>query len=325
VETAALRDRIEEHIRRHGLIEPGAAVACLVSGGADSTCLWHALRTLGYRASALHVNHGLRGADSDEDAVFCREELGAEVIELDGRGLSEAALRDQRYSVGRDGLRATGHTASDQVETILYRLVSRGTATGMDARRADGVVRPLLTVWREETATYCETEGLVFRVDESNADTKRGLIRDEVMPLLRRLHPAAEPNVLRALDLRETLAPALAELLSSPAGSKRVDLGGGVQAVREYDRLWLEHGPVDLVGEIRWGEWRIRSGLEGLKVRGWRPGDRLAGRTKKIQDVFVDGKVPRSEREAWPLVVRGDEVVAVPGLVEHPGIEAVRE
>jgi tRNA(Ile)-lysidine synthase len=55
-------------------------------------------------------------------------------------------------------------------------------------------------------------------------------------------------------------------------------------------------------------------------VRGWKPGDRLAGRRRKIQDVFVDAKVPRSEREAWPLVVRGDEVVAVPGIVEHPGV-----
>ena len=325
MDTAALRERIEEHVRRHDLIEPGGEVRCLVSGGADSTCLWHALTALGYRTSALHVNHRLRGADSDLDASFCREVLGAEVIELDGRGLGEAALRDQRYSVGQGALRATGHTASDQVETILYRLVSRGTATGIEPRRADGVVRPLLTVWRSETAAYCEAEGIGFRVDASNAATKRGLIRDEVLPLLRRLHPAAEENILRALDRRETLPPALAELLSSPAGSKRVDLGGGLQAVREYDRLWLERGPVDLAGEIRWGEWRIRSGLAGLKVRGWRPGDRLAGRAKKIQDVFVDAKVPRSEREAWPLVVRGDEVVAVPGLVEHPDVECVRK
>jgi tRNA(Ile)-lysidine synthase len=325
VDTAALRERIEEHVRRHDLIEPGGEVRCLVSGGADSTCLWHALAALGYRTSALHVNHRLRGADSDLDASFCREVLGAEVIELDGRGLGEAALRDQRYSVGQGALRATGHTASDQVETILYRLVSRGAATGIEPRRADGVVRPLLTVWRAETAAYCEAEGIGFRVDASNAATKRGLIRDEVLPLLRRLHPAAEENILRALDRRETLPPALAELLSSPAGSKRVDLGGGLQAVREYDRLWLEHGPVDLAGEIRWGEWRIRSGLAGLKVRGWRPGDRLAGRAKKIQDVFVDAKVPRSEREAWPLVVRGDEVVAVPGLVEHPDVQCVRK
>jgi tRNA(Ile)-lysidine synthase len=186
------------------------------------------------------------------------------------------------------------------------------------------VVHPLLTVWREETEAYCRAEGLPFRVDSSNAGTKRGLIRDEILPLLRRLHPAADENVLRALDLRETLTPALAELLASPSGSKRVDLGGGVQAVREYDRLWLEDGPVDLAGEVRWGQWRIRSELAGLRVRGWRPGDRLAGRTKKIQDLFVDAKIPRSEREAWPLVVRGDDVVAVPGIVDALGIEATR-
>ncbi|HVA29899.1 MAG TPA: tRNA lysidine(34) synthetase TilS [Gaiellaceae bacterium] len=320
----ALRERIEEHIRRHGLIEPGAAICCLVSGGADSTCLWHALGELGYRVSALHVNHRLRGADSDADARFCAEALGAEVVELDGAGLTEAELREQRYSLAHDRPRATGHTASDQVETILYRLVARGSATGIELRRADGVVRPLLAVWRPETEDYCRAEGLAFRVDASNAGTKRGLIREEILPLLRRLHPAADENLLRALDTRETLSPALAELIASPAGSKRVDLGGGVQAVREYDRLWLEQGPVELAGEVRWGEWSIRSELAGLKVRGWRPGDRLAGRRKKIQDLFVDAKIPRSEREAWPLVVRGDEVVAVPGIVDAPGIEAAR-
>ena len=322
---AKLIERIEGHIRRHELIAPGGEVCSLVSGGADSTCLWHALRVLGYRVSALHVNHKLRGVASDDDARFCADALGAQVVELDGTGLSEAELREQRYAVGRDRLRATGHTASDQVETILYRLVSRGTATGIELRREDGVVRPLLGVWREETAAYCDAEGVPFRVDASNPDTKRGMIRDEILPLLRQLHPAADENLLRALDARETLPPALADLLASPAGSKRVDLGGGMQAVREYDRLWLEHGPVDLEGEVRWGAWRIRSGLEGLKVRGWRPGDRLAGRSKKIQDVFVDAKIPRSDREAWPLVVRGDEVVAVPGIVEHPEVTCERD
>jgi tRNA(Ile)-lysidine synthetase-like protein len=81
---------------------------------------------------------------------------------------------------------------------------------------------------------------------------------------------------------------------------------------------------VTLDHEVRWGEWRITADEKGLKVRAWRPGDRLAGRSKKIQDVFVDAKVPRSEREAWPLVVRGDEVVAVPGLVEAEGVTAER-
>jgi tRNA(Ile)-lysidine synthase len=76
---------------------------------------------------------------------------------------------------------------------------------------------------------------------------------------------------------------------------------------------------------VRWGPWTIESDIEDLKVRAWRPGDRLAGRRKKIQDVFVDAKIPRSERETWPLVVRGDEVVAVPGVVEAPGIRATRD
>jgi tRNA(Ile)-lysidine synthetase-like protein len=320
-----LLDRIEGFVRAHELLEPGGAVTCLVSGGADSTCLWHALGAIGYRVSAVHVNHKLRGAESEDDARFCAELLGAEFVELDGGGLTEAELRDQRYSVARDRVRATGHTASDQVETILFRLASRGSATGMAPRRDDGVVHPLLGVWRVETQAYCEAAGLAFRVDSSNAGTKRGLIRDDILPLLRRLHPDADANILRALDARATLPPELAELLAWPAGSRRVDLGDGMMAVREYDRLWLERGPVDLDGEVRWGPWRIRARTEGLKVRGWRAGDRLAGRRKKIQDVFVNAKIPRSDREAWPLVVRGDEVVAVPGIVEHPDVEARRD
>ena len=316
--------RIEAHVRERELIPSGGDVVCLVSGGADSTCLWHALRALGHGVSALHVDHGLRGEESDEDARFCREQLGAEVV--DGRGGStEEELRRIRYSFATDCLRATGHTASDQVETILFRLVTSGAATGIKPKRDDGVVRPLLPLWRSETEAYCHAAGLVFRTDSSNDGTKRGLIRREILPALRLLHPAAEANLLRTLDERATLPPALEKLLASPEGSKRVDLGGGVQAVREYDRLWLERGPVALGrGEVLWGEWRIESELGGLKVRAWRAGDRLAGRTKKIQDVFVDAKIPRSDRETWPLVVRGNEVVAVPGIVEAPGVKAER-
>ncbi len=316
--------RIEAHIRRQRLIEPGGAVLCLVSGGPDSTCLLHALRELGYRASALHVDHGLRGGESDEDARFCARELGAEIVRAGGAGASEAELRELRYAQAAGRLRATGHTASDQVETILYRLVTSGNTRGIKVRREDGVVRPLLPLWREETEAFCTERGLAFRVDSSNPGTTRGLIRDEIVPLLRRIHPAARENVLRSLERRRTLPPALAELLDAPAGSLRVDLGGGIQAVREHDRLWLEHGPIRLDGEVAWGVWRIRSNLPGLIVRGWRPGDRLAGRSRKIQDVFVDAKIPRSDREGWPLVVRGDEVVAVPGIVEAVGVEAVR-
>ncbi len=317
-----LLERIESHVRGYGLIDPGGDVLCLVSGGADSTCLYHALRELGYRASALHVDHGLRGAESDADAAWCAERFDAAVVR--GSGVTEAELRDSRYSFRGDRLRATGHTLSDQVETILYRLAARGTTKGIEVRRADGVVRPLLCVWREETEAFCRERGLEWREDSTNTDTLRGLIRSEIVPRLESIHPAARENILRVLDERRTMPPELAELFDAPVGSKRVDLGGGVQAVREHDRLWLESGPRDLDGEVVFGGWRIQSSLPGLRVRGWRPGDRLAGRRKKVQDVFVDAKIPRSDREGWPLVVRGDEVVAVPGIVDAKGVTAAR-
>jgi tRNA(Ile)-lysidine synthase len=320
---ATVAERVERFVREHELIEPGGDVCCLVSGGADSTCLWHVLGELGYRVSAVHVSHGLRGEESEEDARHCRELLGAEI--LDGVGIgharpaTEADLREIRYRLteGR-GLRATGHTASDQVETVLYRLVSSGNTRGIKPRREDGVVRPLLTIWREETESYCREYGLPLRVDSSNPDTKRGLIRDEILPLLRRLHPGADENLL-ALASAEARMPralerTLAELLSSTEGSKAADLGGGIRAVREYDTVRLE-------GTVEFGPWRLESSVSGLEVRTRRPGDRLAGRRKKVQDLLVDAKVPRAERDTWPLVVSGDEVVSVPEVADAPGWE----
>src|SRR3712207_3975947 len=98
MEAATVRARVEADIRRHDLIPPGGEVVCLVSGGADSACLWHALGALGYRVRALHVNHHLRGRESDEDAEFCRDQFAAEVVDAPG-GKTEAELRDLRYAV----------------------------------------------------------------------------------------------------------------------------------------------------------------------------------------------------------------------------------
>ena len=309
-------ERIESHIRENGLIEPGAEVLCLVSGGADSTCLWHALGELGYRVSALHIAHGLRGAESDDDARFCREAFAAEIVEASGS--TEAELRDLRYSLATDRLRATGHTASDQVESVLLGLVASGSPQRIKAKREDGVVRPLLGVWREEVRAWCDERGLSYRDDSSNPGTKRGLIRDEILPLLEQLDPRARASLLSLADERPRLPRALertlAELLADREGARAADLGGGVRAVREYDTLRLE-------GTLTWGPWTLESDRPGLEVRGRRPGDHLAGRRKKVQDLFVDAKVPRSERDSWPVVVHGEEVVAVPGVAEAPGWE----
>jgi len=320
--TEDLRERVESYVRAHDLIPPGGGVCCLVSGGADSTCLWHILGELGYRVSAVHVNHGLRGLESEDDARHCRELISAEILtpcDTVSRGSTEADLRGMRYrlTAGR-GLRATGHTASDQVETVLYRLVSSGSTKAIKPRREDGVVRPLLSLWRENTEAYCRGHGLAFRVDSSNRDTKRGLIRDEILPLLRKLHPGADENLLALTSERPRLPRALertlAELLSSNAGTKTADLGAGIRAVREYDTVRLE-------GRVVFGPWRLQSSVPGLVVRTRRPGDRLAGRRKKVQDLLVDAKVPLLERDEWPLVVSGEEVVAVPGVAEAPGWE----
>src|SRR4051794_2438035 len=129
-----LCERVETFIRAGSLIPPAAEITVLVSGGPDSTCLWHVLRELGYAVSALHVNHGLRGEESDEDARFCRDVLGAEVVDGAG-GVKEEDLRRIRYSFAADRLRATGHTASGPVETALYRLASSGNAQGIKPPR----------------------------------------------------------------------------------------------------------------------------------------------------------------------------------------------
>jgi tRNA(Ile)-lysidine synthase len=311
-------DRVEAVIREHDLIEPRGEVTVLVSGGADSTFLWHALRELGYRVSALHVAHGLRGAESTADAQFCGDAFGAEIVEASGT--REAELRELRYSLATDRLRATGHTASDQVESVLLGLVASGSPQRIKPKREDGVVRPLLGLWREETRAWCDERELPYREDSSNPSTKRGLIRDEILPLLERLDPRARTSLLALAEARprlpRELERTLVQLLASREGTKAADLGGGVRAVREYGTLRLE-------GAVQWGPWTLESDRPGLEVRARRPGDRLAGRRKKVQDLLVDAKVPRAERNDWPLVVCDDEVVAVPGIAEAPGWEGV--
>ena len=158
-----LLERIESHVRRHELIEPGGEVLCLVSGGADSTCLFHALRELGYRVSALHVDHGLRGAESDEDARWCAERFGADA--------SCDAPRRDRGRAARPALRARRPTGCARPATRLAtrsRRSSTGSSTsgsrkGIKPRREDGVVRPLLCVWREETEAFCRSAGSSWR------------------------------------------------------------------------------------------------------------------------------------------------------------------
>jgi len=216
-----LASRVAAYIAEHALLEPGGAVLVLVSGGADSACAWGLARELGYDVEALHVEHGLRGADGLADAAHCAG-LGATVVAVDvedGPNL-EARARTARYAAAREraGERpiVTGHTLSDQAETVLYRLVSSSGARAIRAMRpaAGGIVRPLLCATAEDTRAWCAEHGIEPREDRTNADERlrRNLIRREVMPALRRVHPGAERNLARSAELLGELDELLREL-----------------------------------------------------------------------------------------------------------------
>jgi len=261
--------RVREYVRAGGLLESEEPLVAMLSGGRDSVCLLDVAVALrdARKVSALHVNYGLREqADADERhcARLCEalgvelrvvrerrpaRELGAaERVATDagGAGNLQAWARAVRYRAAgemareRGALIASGHTASDQVETILYRLAAspgRRALLGMlpSDRTESGqpLVRPLLSITRAQTAAYCRARGLQWREDESNEDAEyaRARVRLSVVPALRAVHPAAEANVLRtARLLREE-----AELLDALVGDELA--GAGRIAIDRLARL----------------------------------------------------------------------------------------
>jgi tRNA(Ile)-lysidine synthase len=229
-----------DRVRATGLLPEGGPVVVLLSGGRDSVCLLDvAARLAGTSAAvALHVNHGLRGEESEGDEDHCRalvRDLGVElVVERSGptprAGNLQAWARDHRLGAAaglameRGARVATGHTTTDQAETILYRLAAspgRRALLGMAPR--DGLlVRPLLGVTREETAAHCLARGLRWREDSTNLSPEyaRARTRGDLMPALRALHPAAERNVVRTAELLREEAEVLDELVETVLGGR---------------------------------------------------------------------------------------------------------
>jgi tRNA(Ile)-lysidine synthase len=250
-------DAIRERVRSTALLQAGRSVLVMLSGGRDSVCLLDVAVALCDPAAvrALHVNYGLRaGADGDEHhcRTLCRT-LGVELhVERARRDDADAPdtpaegepagetvprnlqawAREVRYAVARelargdDALIATAHTASDQVETILYRLAaSPGRRALLGMRASDrGVVRPLLSLTRAQTASYCEQRDLSWREDESNEDLRfaRARVRTGVVPALRSVHSAAEANVLRTAELLREESELLDELVDERLGARSV-------------------------------------------------------------------------------------------------------
>ena len=218
-------------------------VLVLLSGGRDSVCLLH--RPRGEQVAALHVNYGLRGAESDGDEAFCRalcERLGVELFVRHAgtpAGNVQAWAREVRYAEAeriaaqRDALIAVGHTATDQLETVIYRLAAspgRRALLGMP-ERSGRLIRPLLDMTREETAAYCRAHGLQWREDSSNPTSARGLIRDTILPALRQLHPAAEANIHATLALLREEAEVLDEVVAAALTPRPGASGRGARRV----------------------------------------------------------------------------------------------
>jgi len=233
--------------RESGLVRPGEPLLVMVSGGGDSVALLDIATRLDALVTALHVNYGLREG-AEEDEVFVRELAGrmdvplhVQHVTLPAEGNLQELARDARYSLAEQLAErdyAAAHTASDQAETVLYRLaVSPGSRAlhGMAPRRGR-LVRPLLEVTRDEVRDYLRARGLEWREDPSNADRRfaRARIRHDVLDALRELSAAVEQTIAEtAGQLRDE-----AEVLDAAVADALEELGGGpalsLDALRGY-------------------------------------------------------------------------------------------
>lgn len=220
------------------LIPAGSSVLCALSGGADSVCLLHLLaQRQDITLAAAHFNHCLRGDGSDGDEAFVRDLCDRLRIPLtvgcgdvssfaQENGLSvEEAARILRYrfleetAVQRGcGLIATAHNAEDNAETVLWNLIRGAGLTGLSGipPQRDKLVRPLLSVSRQDISAYLLQNELPHREDPTNAETvyTRNRLRHQVLPLLRELNPRAVEHIgqtaARLRELDDTLSQALA-------------------------------------------------------------------------------------------------------------------
>ncbi len=251
--------QVARSISRRRLLDATDRVAVAVSGGPDSVALAWLLHALAARASwqiagLIHVNHGLRGAESDADEAFCREladRLSWPIVtrRVDVREAArrarrsiEATARDLRYAEFEAGAEefsatavATGHTADDQAETVLLRLLAGAGTRGLSGvrPRRGPYRRPLIDCRREELRTWLVGRGEPFRTDASNDDASvpRNRLRRDLLPVIEQVAPGGIAALVRLADLAaddeavlESLATEwLAKLVSTEDGLAEVD------------------------------------------------------------------------------------------------------
>jgi tRNA(Ile)-lysidine synthase len=267
-------DDLLERVRATGIVPTGGVpLVVLLSGGRDSTCLLDICTELAGAGAirALHVDYGLRGAASDGDREHCValcERLG---VALEVRhagapsGNTQGWARKLRYAAGAEVVAAlgpgarlvAGHTISDQVETILYRLAvspGRRALHGMEAE-TEQLIRPLLAVeaTRADTAAWCETRGLTWREDASNLDRTyaRARVREDLLPALRAVDARAEVNVLRTARLLRDEGAVLDELVAGVLqGRDQLPRAELVALAPALGRLVLRRLAEDAVGGL---------------------------------------------------------------------------
>ncbi len=220
-----LLDRIAQTIARHRMLEPAQKVGVAVSGGADSVCLLYVLLELApqwdLRLSVLHLDHGLRGEESRQDAEFVRglaDQLGLplslrETPVAQSPDNLEQAAREARLAFFREAISsgavqriATGHTRSDQAETVLFRFLRGAGTAGLAGIRpvtSEGIVRPLIELERSEVQQFLVERGIAWREDSTNRSLQfaRNRIRHELLPqIAREWNPAIGETLANTAD-----------------------------------------------------------------------------------------------------------------------------
>ncbi|MBR3955188.1 MAG: tRNA lysidine(34) synthetase TilS [Clostridia bacterium] len=220
-----MKNKCLRAIAQYNMVEHGDRVVVAFSGGADSVALLHFLHIhadeLGITVVAAHFNHGIRGAEADEDALFCDnfcKQHGIDFVTQKSDVPAEAAARHLgteecarllRYeflqSVATDAKIATAHTNSDSCESFLFNF-ARGTGLqglcGIPAVR-ENIIRPCIFCSASDTRQYCKENELSWREDSSNKQTEyaRNKIRLEVVPHMNEVNPSFEENALRCMQI----------------------------------------------------------------------------------------------------------------------------
>jgi tRNA(Ile)-lysidine synthase len=319
-----------EAVRAGGVVSAADRVVALVSGGRDSVCLLDVLVSIcgASRVTVLHVNYGMRGAESDGDQGHVRElceRLGVRCVcsaapPAPERGNLQAWARDLRYAraleLSGGALIATGHTASDQAETVLYRLAAspgRRALLGM-APREGRLVRPLLALTREQTAAHCVARGLAWRDDSSNDSDRfaRGRVRHRVLRGLRGVHPAAEQNLLRSVEILRAEAAVLDDVVDvALAGRARIALTRLAELPDALARLVVIRLAEDAAGEPVAAVGSRLGDLLELGRRGGSAALQVGGGVRAV----VEYGVLRFTREQ-PVEAPHEQSLELPGAVE---------